>query len=185
MRWSRRIAVGAAAGVLLIGCTAESTDRPLDAGPALATEAADPTSAPTTSAPTVDPAVATIVIRDYLRYWDGVLAAHAGRDQRAPALLRYSTGPGYDRVAAAVRVNVSRGYLRRGTVGHQPAVLAVDGGVARLRDCADVTRWAVYSARTGARVPIGAAEPRLATTYQLTRTDGRWVVDQATDGAAC
>jgi len=125
------------------------------------------------------------VLRDYLRYWDGVQAAHATRNVGAPALVRYAAGAARSRIEAAVRTNIDRGYFRRGIVTHEPTVTALAGAAATVRDCADISRWTIYSARTGRPVPIGPAEPTRVTTYALQRSGATWVVVQAVDGPAC
>lgn len=167
------------------GCTEPASDQPLgDVPSAVASSTAGrPSASGSTSGG--DQAVRRAIVGDYLRYWDGVLAAHASRNPADATLTRYAAQDALARVANAVRANASLGYQRRGTVTHKPTVTAVTGATARLQDCADVRKWTIYNTRTDRPVPIGASEPRLLTTYDLREQDGRWVVVGATDGGGC
>jgi hypothetical protein len=174
------LAIAAVAG--LLGCTSSPPSTlPGDRPPAATAASTSGGSGP----PSADSAATRAVVRDYLRYWDGVLAAHATRDPDAALLGRYAAGAARARIASAVTTNISRGYFRRGTVQHQPTVVALSDAAATLRDCADISDWVIYSARTRRPVPIGPAEPTRVTTYRLQRRGPGWVVVEAVDGPAC
>ena len=125
------------------------------------------------------------IVRDYLRYWQGVISAHSRRNPDDATLAEYTGGSALNRVVSAVNDNRHRGYYRRGTVRHQPTVVSATDTTATIQDCADISNWTVYSTRTGRAVPLGAAVPRRRSTYTLAHRDDHWVVMAAEDGDAC
>jgi len=100
-------------------------------------------------------------------------------------LSAVAADPELTRVLEGTRAQKRSGVTRYGQVVARPAVVAVTGATARVRDCQGADRSGQADARTGRRITVGVARNPL-NGYLARGSDGRWrVSDIRYPGGRC
>ena len=156
---------------LLSGCAGSPATAPLpDGGPGTAPLA--------TSISPAMPSVQDQVRAAYLAYWGAVIHAHRLANARDPLLAARAGDPQLTRVRQIIERNRVQELSVRGTVSHQLADVSVNGTVAKISDCYDVSRWNPVSLKTGKPVSVTqeSGTGRYRGRFSLARQASGWVV---------
>jgi hypothetical protein len=198
----RQAGAAAAAVVVLAGCSAESGDRSLPAGPGGGVPSATATSSapgsPTAAAPsgvteltkgsvrlTIRPqdAAQRPVLESYLGFFAAYAAALDKADPRSALLRRHTSPAAFADFSRGLAENARIGTTVRGPVILRPAVQKTGSGALTVLvvDCLDASGQRFHD-RAGR--PTGEAGQRRSIQVELVNSPGpvRWVVGSLADG---
>jgi len=171
--------------IALAGCD-RSTRPDTPPAPATQTSGTAPRTGPPGRSPSGGNGEQAAVEAAYRRFWAVSWRLDAYPEPRwRQVLSTVAADPELTRVLEGTRAQKRTGVTRYGQVTPRPAVVAVTGATARVRDCQGADRSGQADARTGRRVTVGVARNPL--NGLLTRgSDGRWrVSDIRYPGGRC
>ncbi|MFJ4189942.1 hypothetical protein [Kitasatospora sp. NPDC089509] len=118
------------------------------------------------------------VQQDYSDYWKAMLVANESGD--GSALADHAAGEQLEILHANLSALTGAGLVAKGSVDHRIRSITVDGKLATLVDCIDVSQWIQYQARSG-RVQPGQLtdRPKQLASYTFAPRDGRWLVTRS------
>ena len=112
----------------------------------------------------------------YLAYWDAWLEANRLLDPRADQLANHAGEPNLSILRAALAENKRAGLINRGTVGHRIDGILAEGGLRRVYDCVDLSRWLIHDARTGKPIKQLTDREPFLSIMTMRQIRGTWKV---------